>query len=183
MKTFVINLDKRPDRMIEMETANVPFQYERFTATDSSTFTDEKNKFMRGHLGCWNSHLRLLKHIKELGIEMALVLEDDCQFIQEYNLDEIMSELPDDWDLLYLGGLNKAERKPYSKHLDVAQYIYQTHAYIIRNKFLDTLISTVEKYPYKIDIVFSQALSKGNCFITNPTIANQRESFSDITLK
>lgn len=183
MKTFVINLDKRPDRMIEMETANVPFPYERFTATDSSIFIDEKNKFMRGHLGCWNSHLRLLKHIKELNLDIAMVLEDDCDFISEYDLNNLMAELPNDWDLLYLGGLNKGEIKSYSEHLNIAEYIWQTHSYIIRNKFLDILIDTLEKRAFKVDIVFSNALPKGKCFILKEPITKQRQGFSDITLK
>jgi len=183
MQTYVINLDRRPDRMIEVESARIPFPYERFPATDGSIFLEnEPNKYMRGHLGCHDSHLRLLKKIRQDGHDFALVLEDDVQFVKHPNLDLIFEELPDDWDLLYLGGRSLDKLEPYSPMLErIKGTMLQTHAYVINRKFLDTLIDTLENRKYKVDIVFSDAIPKGNCFITKPRVAFQRNNYSDIT--
>lgn len=183
MKTYVINLAKRTDRMEEMKSAGVPFPYERFPATESSEFIDvQPNARLRAHYACHDSHLRLLKKIRDDGDEMAMVLEDDCDFISNFSSDkimEIMYGLPDDWDFLYLGGVNN-NKISHNEFVDFAYNIYQTHAYIIRKKFLNTLIYQLENWQYKVDVVFSEALKLGKCFICNPPIAVQRESESDI---
>lgn len=182
MKTYVINLEKRTDRIDELEFAKIPFPYERFRATDGDVFlNEEENKYMRGHFGCWDSHRRLLEHLQYSSDDYTLVLEDDVQFVDGLLISELMAELPSDWDLLYLGGLNKGEIKKFSEHLDIAETIWQTHAYIIRKKFIPILLEQLNNYRWKVDIVFSEALVKGNCFISNPPIAIQRESYSDIT--
>lgn len=182
MKTYLINLDKRQDRIEECLYANIPFPFERFSATDGDVFiNEEENKFMRGHFGCWDSHRRLLEKLRYSSDDYTLILEDDVQFVDGLSINDIMEELPFDWDLLYLGGLNKGKVEKYSEHLNVATEIWQTHAYIVRKKFIPVLLEQLNSYRWKVDIVFSEALVKGNCFISNPPIAIQRESYSDIT--
>lgn len=182
MKTFVINLNRRKDRLKEF-ASSVTFDYERFSATDGKiAFPDSKPR-LQGHLGCWDSHRRLLNWSQFSEFPMVMVLEDDVELAPEFEqkLEIIMKELPEDWDLLYLGGWNTEERKPYSEHLDIAERVLTTHAYIIRDKFIPKLIETLNGRRFKVDVVFCDALSKGKCFIAHPVIAWQREGFSDIT--
>lgn len=185
MKTYIINLPHRTDRIQEMRLWNTltgPNESEIFSATDGSQFKFEKNRRMRGHLGCWDSHRRLMEKIKDEGNGMTLVLEDDCDFVKEYveQFETYFNELPEDWDLLYLGGVNQDTPESYSENLDYAKNVLQTHAYIIRDKFVPVMLETLTNHRWKVDIVFSEAIKRGKCFICNPVIAVQRASQSDI---
>lgn len=180
MKTYVINLEHRKDRL---EALRVPKsltdKYEVFKASDGSNFGFERSKRMRGHMGCWDSHRRLMEKIKNEGNGMTLILEDDV-FFQIEDLKQYTDELPKHWDMLYLGGINQDMPQKYSERLDIAKNILQTHAYLIRDKFIPTLLETLTNYRWKVDIVFSEAIKRGDCFICNPPMAVQRESKSDI---
>ncbi len=182
IKTYVINLPHREDRITQLQIPKeITDSYEIFPATDGSVFGFEGSKRMRGHLGCWDSHRRVMEDIQFKEYGMTLVLEDDCDFIPNRNLETYMDELPEDWDLFYLGGINQDVPESFSEHLDYAKNILQTHAYIIRDKFIPTMIQVLTNHRWKIDIVFSEAIKRGKCFICNPPIAIQRESYSDIT--
>ncbi len=182
MKTYVINLPHRKDRIEQLKVPEViASEYEIFKASDGARFTFERSKRMRGHMGCWDSHRRLMEKIRDEDNGMTLILEDDCDFNDKVLiLSKYMRELPEDWDLLYLGGINQDAPESYSDHLDLAKNILQTHAYIIRDKFIPTLLETLTNHRWKVDIVFSEAIKRGKCFICTPPIAVQRESHSDI---
>jgi GR25 family glycosyltransferase involved in LPS biosynthesis len=178
MKKLVINLKRRTDRL---EQINLPFDYEIFEATDGKEKFSEFGK-MQGHIGCWDSHRRLFTEVKDKNIDMVMVLEDDIEVCEDFNkkLEKVMTELPEDWDLLYLGGWNIGDVEKYSESLNLAKNVLTTHAFIVRSKFYDTILEGINSRKWKIDILISETLSKGNCFICNPTIAWQKEGFSDI---
>lgn len=181
MKKYVINLKRRDDRL---KSLNLPFHYEVFEATDGKEKFSQFGK-MQGHIGCLDSHRRLFSFAKENNIDTLMVMEDDIEVDKNFNekLDNIMSQLPEDWDLLYLGGWNVGEKNSYSVLLDVAEKVYTTHSFIVKNKFFDIIIETLNSRDWKVDVLLSEALPKGKCFISNPTIAWQREGFSDIENK
>jgi len=57
-------------------------------------------------LGCALSQFFCIKYAKQLGLNSFLLLEDDIQFDEnlQVNFSKIVKEVPDDWDMLYLGG-------------------------------------------------------------------------------
>jgi len=181
IKTYVINLDKRKDRL---SSVNIPVKWERFVGTDGSHYFKEFGK-LQGHIGCWDSHRRLLLHAKNNNHDLVMILEDDVEFSTNFKeeLQTLLNELPDDWDLLYLGGWNVGDVINYSKSLNVANVVYATHAYIIRDKFFDTVLDSINSRKWKIDVLISEALPKGKCFIANTPIAWQKAGFSDIVNK
>ena len=94
-----------------------------------------------------------------------------------------MKQLPSDWDLLYLGGWNVGEKVKYSELLNVASKVYTTHAFIVQNKFYDVILESINSRRWKVDVLISDILPKGKCFIADPIIAWQKEGFSDIVNK
>ena len=57
-----------------------------------------------GQIASSVSHARVYEDIAAKGYSRCLVLEDDCVFLEAVQkFDEIIKDLPDDWDLLYLG--------------------------------------------------------------------------------
>lgn len=59
----------------------------------------------RGMVACWDSHLRLLRHIAGSPDESVIVLEDDVDL--EFDLGHILNRLggalPENWDIVFLG--------------------------------------------------------------------------------
>lgn len=82
MDAYVINLDRRPDRL---ERVSARFGLhgvdpKAFVATDARTLADpgEFDLVPNGILACWKSHERLLESIADGSEDFALVLEDDA---------------------------------------------------------------------------------------------------------
>jgi hypothetical protein len=67
--------------------------------------------------------------------------------------------------------------------LDIAERVLTTHAFIVKNKFFDIIIQGLSVRDWKVDVLLSDVLTKGKCYIANPKIAYQREGFSDIENK
>lgn len=61
----------------------------------------------KGQIGCWLSHVGIWRMIAKQAEPVALVLEDDAMIQLPdmlKDIDEILSEIPDVWDVCYLGG-------------------------------------------------------------------------------
>jgi len=179
IKTYVINLERRKDRL---DALSIPFEWDRFEAFDGSNLPPSK---MRGHIGCLYSHRNLLNKIKSEKNEATMIFEDDVVLCDDFSsrLDAVLEDLPDDWDLLYLGGWNVGDKKNFSDRIDIAEKIYTTHAYIIRDKFIDIALQHLDSRDWKVDVLLAESLVHGKCFICNPVLAWQREGFSDIANK
>lgn len=100
-KIFCINLNRRPDRwqicLDEFAKFNIT-KFERFAAVDDP---------INGNRGCTASHKALLDLIIKNGWKRTLVLEDDFKIVEEdfhKKFEEMLPEVPEDWDMLYLGG-------------------------------------------------------------------------------
>lgn len=69
---YVVNLDRRPDRMqsIEFEMDYIGWDFERFGAVDTND-----------HGGCSLSHIEIIKKAIEKGLDEVMVIEDDCSIM------------------------------------------------------------------------------------------------------
>lgn len=119
IKTFVINLDKRPDRWNKFtEHKEVNFlSYERFSAVDGSRlkpteqlqqiFENNDYNMRKGMVGCAMSHIKLyLQLLEDKDTDTYCILEDDLDFVPDFEekFKFCVKELDKtDWDMLYLG--------------------------------------------------------------------------------
>lgn len=73
---------------------------------DKKMYEDKGSRLTYGQLGCALSHLEICKKMINEDIDIALVMEDDCDFNDNIsNIKEYMEMLPSDWGLLYVGYL------------------------------------------------------------------------------
>jgi glycosyl transferase, family 25 len=124
LKTFLINLDRRPDRLtfVKQQLENLDIAFERVNAIDGSCLTDEqkaflnqqrfalecKRKVVNGEIGCALSHQAVWQRMVAENIPYALILEDDVQLKPE-----LASLLADVRNYESFDFLNLALKKPF----------------------------------------------------------------------
>ncbi len=119
------------------------------------------------------------------GSETLLFLEDDCVFQDLGHLGEALGELPDDWDIVYLGAnlLNGTPGR-YSAHLFRVREAWTTHCVGYSRRVVSFLL---QNQPGFSEMMFDQFLSNSlrslNCFVVAPMVAYQRPHVSSIWQK
>lgn len=119
--------------------------------------------------------------------ETLLHLEDDCEFRELNHLPQALSELPSDWDFIYLGAnlicWNNGEPWPkrYSEHLFRIGAAWTTHALGVSKRGAQFIL---EKQPgfseMMLDNWLSTQLPDRQAFVIAPMVAYQRPRFSSI---
>lgn len=159
MKVYIINLDRRPDRIDHFTSKNKEFydQYDRISAIDGSklnyqylrdnNFDTNKNwrdplldrTLTSGEIGCFLSHYHTWRMIKESG-EPAMILEDDV--VLKTHVSNIFPLLGDS-DLLYLtfNEMNQPGQHRISDTIVKPCYPYWTAGYILSPNGADKLIN------------------------------------------
>jgi len=169
-KAYVINLEERKDRLETFYKQQFPFSITRFPAL----------KAERGIMGCNVSHKVILQDAKEFPI---LVFEDDCKIIGDWNnVKEAISQLPSDWDILYLGANLNTPLQKVSANLFRLKKAWTTHAIIYgTQRVADYIIKNMPKDTTPIDVFYSDDIQENfNCYIVSPLTAIQAAGFSDI---
>ena len=176
MKTVCISLRSRPDKWqrVVNEFPKLKLDVTRFDGIPHGI----------GHIGCIKSHQRV--HGLMRGQNRYMVIEDDIKVLGTLSdLNKSISQLPKDWDCLYLGATLTKPLKRYSENLFRLNGGLTTHAiifngpeigrYIIENAFKPD----VDWHTQYVDVFMLDVQDKFNCFITDPMICTQASGFSD----
>ena len=121
MKTVVINLPQRADRLSEFKQINEKhITYEVFNAVDGYAIDYDnllskgfdiyhqwidpilKTKLTKGEVGCFLSHWEIWKKCVEKN-EPILVLEDDAIITDKFSYDELYLMIGEGYNFIYLG--------------------------------------------------------------------------------
>lgn len=137
---FVINLDRRQDRLEKLYTQHPELEgrVQRISAFDGKTLilTPElaqlfkPNDFFwkRAVMGCALSHLSVWWKLvnDHPDIKNYLILEDDVKFHPGWQelLSKSMAHVPEDYDVLYLGGILPPNRAMFEKLLEPVTKYY-----------------------------------------------------------
>jgi GR25 family glycosyltransferase involved in LPS biosynthesis len=186
-KIFCINLDRRSDRW---ENVQQEFQkhgienVERFSAIDGNIHNITTN-LLSGEIGCLLSHIEIVKKAKELGLKNYLVFEDDVEFKNNFNelFDKFNTQLPEDWDMVYLGGSNIDKPNEISDNVIKLNNTYTSHSIVIKNTLYDIILDMLPKMEKQVDVYFAELQKKYNCYCVTPTLVWQVSGYSDIQMK
>lgn len=123
VQTWVINLDRAPDRLArvreQLERLQLPWQ--RLPAVDARAFTPAQRALLDepafhrhhgmtplpGELGCYLSHIEVMRHFLASDAPAALVLEDDVRLHD--TLPAVLAALmarPERWDVVKLSAVH-----------------------------------------------------------------------------
>lgn len=181
---YYTNLDTRPDRRDLIENQLVNGLRVNPIRMPGVIYTGTGDRRWNGMIGCGLCHLNILKEAREKN-QSVLIFEDDALLINDYNsiLNSAISELPEDWQMLYLGGNICSRITKVSPHLGRLSHAQSTHSYAVNKNFLDELISYIEPriYTQIIDVMYAnEIIPSHKCFICVPMISIQRADKSDI---
>lgn len=204
-KIFIINLASRPDRKTqiinEMKKQNInENKYEIFNAIRPSIeeinswntrYCEHVKKdvhpknfdgYKKGSLGCLKSHTEVCKLALSRGYKNVLILEDDTEFIDNYNkLEEYSNQINNDYDMLYLSGSHLGKKNEITKNISSVTGTHTTGSYCIKEKAMNYLINNINGYSKEIDVFYACEIQpKFNCYIVIPHITKQRDGYSDI---
>jgi GR25 family glycosyltransferase involved in LPS biosynthesis len=197
-KIVCINLERRKDRWAEMnkQFSKHGLEVIRINAVNGNPMGWTRGKDFPGNkdgaLGCTASHVNVYKMAKENGWKSVLIIEDDCEFIDNLNsvFEKAISTLPEDWDLLYFGGTHRTKRGQFipesiNEYFVKGKRILTTHCYAVKDTMYDVILNRVlEKEPLfenTIDgylAVSIQPICK--TFAFHPPIAWQKAGHSDV---
>ena len=180
-KIFYINLDKRTDRRIEMETMLDGYDYERVSAIEDK----------RGYIGCVKSHILCLQLAKSRRYKSVIILEDDFMFMSEMNFKNM--KIPSyNFDMLLLSNLIKSSEN-YDKDFKRVFKAEWTSGYFINENFYDSLISVFKeslealmiKYCREnyLDVYWEKIFKDSMILSHNKTFGGQISGYSDIQNK
>jgi len=175
MKKFVINLDRRLDKQeyVLGELTRVGMTATRYSAIDTKP----------GWVGCALSHIACMEQGKN--DYCVTVFEDDIKFLvdcpQEL-MDEAVSQLPKEWDMISWGTSPQEPLQRYSENLfRLNKKSWCMHAYTINNN--NGLIDLIVKHKDdigKIDVFMSKRVYPVyNCFLVYPLLCTQVQFQSD----
>lgn len=160
MKTYIINLPHRIDRLSKVTKNPIPqpklvraVYYSKLPNIDKQFWTDKlvtEENFIDsdGAMGCFASHYNAWKMIVEEEEQIALVLEDDVNFKPgfEISLQSILQLTPEDFDILFIGGTY--EGGTYNPGIYKPEFArknaFTTEAYIISKNGAAKLIELVD---------------------------------------
>ena len=175
-RVVVINLDSRPDRMeaFDEQAKKYALEYIRFPAVPANPPS------LPPTWACKESHKSVIKQAVEDNVKRLFVFEDDALFVENFNekLGELYKELPEDWDMFYLGAWH-LEYEKYKEGLVRMKDSYSAHAYGINEHYLDDAFSAVYK-PKPIDIALSSKHPHIKAYCAKPALVGQTPGYSDI---
>lgn len=194
-KTYVINLKRRDDRMKLLEK-NCKITYERINAVDGSLL--KPNKYLQrifegndynmreGMVGCAMSHIKLLIECIKSKEDIFCFLEDDIKLAENFRekINDVMDNLPEDWDMIYLGhhlypkyenemnGGDKIRCEKWDMKKSFRMSMGGTFAYLINKKGANKLLEFINENGMTngIDTVQQKAIKVMNTYYCNPSI-------------
>ena len=196
MKTFVVNLNRRKDRLEKFQKIS-PLKCERFDAVDGKLLKpniylqrifENNNYNMRdGIVGCALSHIKLAINCVNSKVDTFCILEDDVTFVHDFlrKFKHVLNNLPPDWDMIYLGHIlsknfsyTEMTKKDlpilekWSKGRSLRMSLGGTHAYMINKKGSEKLLEFINKngMTNAIDTVQQKSIGELNVYYCNPRI-------------
>lgn len=155
----------------------------RFSAIDGNHIALPDNWIhTAGAYGCLHSHVEVVREARDAGASSVLIFEDDVVFDPEFkeNFATYIQELPDDWDILFLGALHKDEPLKVSEHIGRITKANSTFAYAIRNTVFDAFIELNSRAEHVLDMNNYVLQERFNCYCFMPNLVWVESEYSDV---
>lgn len=184
---YCVNLESRPDRWEQVQKEFNKFNItnvNRFNAVDGSKIGNPNPRLLKGEVGILVTHINIIDMAKDKGFENILIMEDDVYFTDElFKLEEYMSAVPNDWDMLYFGANHVYGKLPLemvNEKIAKLNFSVGLQCVAIKNTMFDKILNIIPNIEKQIDAYYGDLHKECNAYCFNPNMALQREGFSDI---
>ena len=198
-EVYVINMPRRENRWEQFNRLlpdDWPFKKpERYEALDGGIVTpppwwDAGN----GAWGCYKTHLRIMEDCLNHDVKSVLIFEDDAICVENFRekVELFWQHLPDDWEMVYLGGQHIQENQGLPRKINEWVYhpfnVNRCHCYGFRGrKMLEKAYQHLHdfanwKVPNHIDHYlgeFHKTIERG-LYVPREWLVAQSEGQSDI---
>lgn len=140
----------------------------------------------KGEIGCYLSHLMLIKSLLNINTGYTVIFEDDFKIIDNnlhLKINNIISSIDIDFDILYLGNVNNNYSNLYKNniyYINSQKPLWGTHAYLINNKNIkkvyNSLLNMDKAIDNKIKENFNNKILNG--LVIYPILVNQNKIFN-----
>jgi GR25 family glycosyltransferase involved in LPS biosynthesis len=193
-KTYCINLDRRPERWeaAKIQMAAFGVDAERYPAIDGQILDLDVSPIIKAQIACSFSHFNLLEKAYKEVTDNVLILEDDVVFCDDarHLFERGYPIIPLDWDIVFLGANHGAGFAPVNESFIKCNGSLSLHACMYNKKALPKILDHLHKeYPSMneditvLDVVLSRLHKTWNVYSFSPSLAYQKEGFSDILQK
>ena len=186
-KSYCIHLpneDRRRDVEIQFEKVGVNPEYvharrpwHRFNVTNM-----RRNPPIE--FACNLSHIKAV--IRSFDDKRPIFFEDDVVFSDSFRneLDTAFSAIPDDWDVLYLGGHPRGKAELVANNLYRIGNFSCAEAYAFNNgaqrRFADFWCDRIHKEKAMYDFILGDFAEQNKAYAVYPTITSQADVYSEI---
>jgi GR25 family glycosyltransferase involved in LPS biosynthesis len=200
-KVYCINLEERKDRWDLCEEKFKEYGITNYVRFDGVKVNGNLSSKKLVQIGCAASFYNVFKDASKNSYEKILVLEDDFDFTVSKdeiinNLDRAFKEMPQNWDMFYLGAnvMNEIMSNPiekYSENLLKLNSGYALHSVCFSKEALNKILNFFEgkgdwlenlmKNYEAIDVFFAKDFQVSNkCFVWKDILCLQEPAFSSI---
>ena len=134
----------------------------------------------------WDRFLDIIRNAKKNNYNNILIIEDDCVFNDGIiNVDSFFELLPNDWDMLYMGGnhnthMGVAPPQKINDKIVKLHSTYSAHFIGIKSTVFDQIESLLERGQQPLDVEYVKLQKIFNCYSFTPSLTGQLVNFSDI---
>jgi hypothetical protein len=185
-KVYLINLDKRPDRLEnfkkEVEKFNLG-EFERISAVDGSLLDTSRynSGLLSGELGLLLTNRLIFEDAIKNNYNKILIVEDDCCFRDEIkNFNELITYLPEDWDMFYMGGNHIRPPVKINEKIVKLYHTYAAQFVAFKKPMYPIIIDFINQYKEPIDVSYAELQKSKNVYCYSPGITTQLANFSNI---
>jgi len=151
---YVISLDRTPKRLAgfhaRLAASGWPGERPRRVQAIDGMKVPKPAWFRQqpGAWGCAQTHLRLWEDAMNNDRGAICVFEDDCAFADDFaaRLGPFLAAVPDDWDMIYLGGLLRGFRANPPERVN--EHVYRLHAVTGTWSYMMTTAMMRRVYPF-----------------------------------
>lgn len=193
MKHYKLNrIDAVNGRMISDHELKVLLSdegYKDLIDSEKRGYRIKHHQMTRGSVGCYLSHMKTYKQFLESNKEYAIIFEDDVH-IKKLNyinsIDNIIKEIPNDWDIILLGCICFVCHK-YKSYYDTRKFIL-LHSYVINRNSAGKIYNLLDssRINKQIDSEFSDLLQSNKikiyCIRNNLSVQNNNDFATTIQM-
>ena len=218
-QVLIINLDKDTERwkLVQEECKQIGLKPIRIPAVFGAKLSNTQLKAETSHfcynfctpsmIGCWLSHKKCWQYVLDNNIDIAMILEDDAIFVDNFNelLKNRIKDVPTDWDILLLGTvlccspnkcnflaniadkmkslyiMSDVEKQSISPHIYRPNVFTGTHAYLINKKGAQKCLKYLPLADGHVDVGMASKAQNINIYALTPSLAIQKAEASNTT--